>query len=86
MPEIRSEVEVVFLFLYDLALQVVGFYLVLELLHGLAVVPGLCLHLDLQQFHHFLDGPSQVFERAPQDLRNILNLVYFLLLLVVNLL
>lgn len=86
MPEVRREVEVVLLFLYHLALQVVGLYLVLELLHGLAVVPGLCLHLNLQQFHHFLDRSPQVSERAPQDLRDILYLVYFLLLLVVNLL
>lgn len=86
VPEARSEVEVVLLFLDGLALQVVGLYLVLELLHRLAVVPGLRLHLDLQQFYHLLDGPSQMLQRVPQYLRDILDLVYFFLLLIVNLL
>ena len=58
VPEIGGEVEIVLLFFDYLALHVVGLYFVLELLHGLAVVPGLSLHLYLQQFYHFLDGPA----------------------------
>ena len=86
VPEAGREVEVVLLLLDGLALQVVGLDLVLELLHRLPVVPGLGLHLHLQQLHHLLDRPPQVPQRVPQDLRDVLDLVDLLLLLVVDLL